>query len=171
MSEPGVDAWKEHTSAFDRVRSVAQTLSQPRSVAWIAERAAVAENTARDHLERLAELNVLLTYDREGATKYGPDPMHARLQTLRELVAEYDHDELLDRKAALQGDIEDWQAEYGVESVAALREQAAEAATAAETKAIRSRADDWELTVYRLGIVEDAIENYATYSRSDMASA
>ena len=171
MSEQGLDAWKEHTSAFDRVRSVAQTVSNPRSVAWIAERAAVAENTARDHLERLVELNVLLAYDREGATKYGPDPMHARLQTLRELVEEYDHDELLDRKAALQGDIEEWQAEYGVESVGALREQAATAETATGTKAIRQTADDWELTAYRLGIVEDAIENYAAYSRSDIASA
>jgi hypothetical protein len=46
---PGVKAWKEHTSAFDRVRSVIETASQPRSASAIAEEALVAENTARTH--------------------------------------------------------------------------------------------------------------------------
>lgn len=63
---PGVETWKEHTSAFDRVRSVAETVSQPQSAATIADEALVAENTARKHLERLVDIHVLLQTDRGG---------------------------------------------------------------------------------------------------------
>lgn len=169
--EPGIEAWKERTSAFDRVRSVAQTVTEPRSASWIAERAAVAENTARDHLERLVEMNVLLSVDAEGTTAYQPDPLHTRLQTLRELLDEYDRDGLIELKAELQTRIEDWQARYEVESPADLRDRASETDRAAETATIREVAGDWELTEHRLEIVEAAIRNYATYSRGDAASA
>lgn len=168
---PGIEAWKEHTSAFDRVRSIAGSLSQPQPAATIADDAHVAENTAREHLERLVEMNVLLKHDREGTTMYAPDPLHTRLQTLRELLDTHDHDGLIRLKAELQEEIDAWQAEYGAESPDALREHAAETDDAAETRAIVQTASDWELVRYRLGIVEDAIENYATYSRDDQASA
>lgn len=38
----GDTAWKSNTSAFDRVRAVALSLSQLRSAAWIADEALVA---------------------------------------------------------------------------------------------------------------------------------
>ena len=75
----GDAAWKEQTSAFDRVRSVALSLSEPRPAAWIASEALVAENTARKHLERLVDMHVLLKADREGTALYTPDPLHQRL--------------------------------------------------------------------------------------------
>ena len=40
-NEPGIEAWKEHTSAFDRVRSVAAAVAQPQSASAIAEEALV----------------------------------------------------------------------------------------------------------------------------------
>ncbi|WP_449272143.1 DUF7342 family protein [Halorubrum halophilum] len=51
-----METWKEHTSAFDRVKSVTMMLSEPQSASWIAEQAAVSPNTARDHLCRLVNL-------------------------------------------------------------------------------------------------------------------
>jgi len=171
MPDPGVDAWKEQTTAFDRVRSVAQTVTEPRTASWIADEAAVSENTARDHLQRLVEMNVLRAFEDGTTTTYAPDPLHTRMQTLRELIDEYDHDGLLELKADLQAEIESWQDEYNVASPAELRALAAEAETAEETATIRQTADDWELTAYRLGIVEEAIENYTAYSSSDSAVA
>ena len=168
---PGVDAWKRNTSAFDRVRSVAGSLDQPKPVAYIADEAHVAENTARGHLERLAEMNVLLQSDDSGTTLYAPDPLHTRLQTLRELLETHDHSGLVDLKVDLQEQIERWQAEYGVDSPAALREQAATTDDAASTREIQETAREWELVEYRLDIVEDAIANYATYTRPDQVSA
>jgi hypothetical protein len=168
---PGVTAWKEQTSAFDRVHSIATGLDRPRPAPYIASEAAVAENTARNHLGRLVEMNVLLATDDNGTTLYEPDPLHTRLRTLRSLLASHSHDELLDLKADLQAQIETWQAEYDAATPAALRQSAADSETPAETRAIRSTANEWALTAYRLGIVADAIENYATYTSDLPASA
>lgn len=162
---PGVDAWTERTSAFDRVRSVASTVSRPRSASYVAEEAHVAENTARDHLERLVDMNVLLKTDREGTTVYSPDPLHTRIQTLRDLLDDHDHDDLVRLKAEMQDRIEEWRDGYGVDSPAELRERAAVTDDAAETRDVLETASDWELLKYRLTFLEDAIENYATYSR------
>lgn len=168
---PGVDEWKQHTTAFDRVQSVASTVAEPKPAAYIAEEAHVAENTARDHLERLAEMNVLLRTDRDGTTLYAPDPLHTRMQTLRDLLEAHDHDGLLDLKANLQAEIETWQESYGASSPVDLRKQAANTDDAAATREIRQIAREWELVDYRLDIVEDAIENYATYTRTNRATA
>lgn len=167
----GVEEWKQHTTAFDRVRSVATTVSTPQPAAAIADEAAVADNTARDHLERLAEMNVLLKTEDRGTTMYAPDPLHTRMQTLRELLDAHDHDGLLALKADLQAEIESWQDTHGVDSPTELRQRAAEADTAAETREIKEVAREWELVAYRLAIVDDAIENYATYTQTDPATA
>jgi hypothetical protein len=168
---PGIDAWTERTSAFDRVRSVAGSVTKPRPVSYIATEAHVAENTARDHLERLVDMNVLLKGDAEGTAVYEPDPLHTRLQTLRDLLDEYDHDDLLRLQAELQEQVEAWREEYGVESPETLRERAAGVDGATETREVRQTANDWTLVRYRLGIVEQAIENYAAYSRDPPAPA
>ncbi len=165
----GVDAWKAHTSAFDRVQAVASTVSQPRSASYIASEAFVAENTARNHLERLVTLHVLVKTEQDGGARYAPDPLHTRLQTIRELLAEYDRDGLIQLKAELQTQIEEWQSEYDVSSPAELRTLAAETTTETETRAIRRTANDWDLLKYRLDIVEESIERYETYNRDPVS--
>lgn len=173
MSEvsDGVEEWKKHTSAFDRVQSIARGVSEPKPVSYIAEEAHVAENTARDHLERLVELNVLLESESDGTTHYSPDPLHVRIQTLRDLLEENDRDDLIDLKAELQAEIEELKEEYGVGTSDELRELAGESESAADTREIRKAASDWDLMLYRLSIVEDAIEDYADYNRDYRASA
>lgn len=166
----GVEAWKEHTTAFDRVQSVATTVSQPRSASYIADEAYVAENTARDHLERLVGLNVLLKTERDDGAVYSPDPLHTRIQTLRDLLEEHNRNGLIDLKAELQSQLEEWKDGYGVNSPSALRAQAAETDTAAQTRDLKKTASDWELAQYRLSILEDAIENYGTYTQDVRAS-
>jgi len=170
-SAPGIEAWKAHTSAFDRVKAVASTLSEPRPASAIADEAYVAENTARNHLERLVDLNVLLSHERGRTTLYAPDPLHARMQTLRDLLDEHSQEELVQLKVDLQSRIDTWREEYDVESPAALRGLAADADTATSTRDIQQTARDWELLAYRLSILEDAIENFAEYSRDFRAPA
>lgn len=168
---PGVEAWKEHTTAFDRVQSVATTVSEPRPVSYIAAEAHVAENTARDHLERLVNLNVLLKTELDDGALYSPDPLHTRIQTLRDLLEEHDRDGLIDLKIELQSTIEDWETDYSVDSPDELRTRAAETDTASQTRNLKKTASDWELALYRLSVLEDAIENYATYTKDFRASA
>jgi predicted ArsR family transcriptional regulator len=162
--ESGVDLWKEHQSAFDRVRSVAVTLSEPRSADWVAETAHVAGNTARNHLQRLVEMNVLQEVSGDSATRYRPDPLYTRMRALRDLLDGRDRDDLIELRADLQERIESWRAEYDVESAADLRERAARAETADETRDLRQTASDWDVVRYRLRLVEDAIEHYSDYT-------
>ncbi|MDS0474545.1 ArsR family transcriptional regulator [Natrinema sp. 1APR25-10V2] len=168
---PGVDAWTEHTTAFDRVQSVAATVSKPRPVSYIADEAHVTENTARDHLDRLVNLNVLLKTERDDSALYSPDPLHTRIQELRDLLDEHDRDGLIDLKIELQSKIEDWEADYNADSPDELRTRAAETETASQTRDFKKTASNWELALYRLSVFEDAIENYATYTTDFRSSA
>ena len=168
---PGVEAWKEHTTAFDRVQSVGTTVSEPRRASYIADEAHVAENTARDHLERLVDLNVLLKTEGDDGALYFPDPLHVRIQTVRDLLEEYDRDGLIDLKIELQSQIEDWETDYSVDTLDELRSRAAETDTASQTRDLKKTASDWELALYRLSVLEDAIENYETYTTDFRASA
>lgn len=161
----GDSAWKEHTTAFDRVRSVALSLSEPRSASWIADEAVVAENTARRHLERLASLHVLTTDTTGSAVTYYPDPVYIRTRDVRELVTDHDHDALAELAAGLKADIESWRDEYDVTSPDELRSTAAAEGTSADEAVERRRAaSDWELSKYRLSLIEDALSRYDEYS-------
>ena len=163
----GVEAWTDHTTAFDRVRSIAEGLDQPRTAQYIADAAAVSETTAHNHLMRLVEMNVIRTVAGEDVTRYEPDPLYARFRTLRRLIADHNHEELLELKADLQAQIEDAKQQHGAESPTALREQATAADTAAETMDCIEAASDWALTRYHLSIVDDAIDNYTKYAAID----
>ena len=160
-----VGTWKEHASAFDRVKSVTMTLSEPRPASWIATEAAVAPNTARDHLRRLVDLGVVTATENDGTRHYYPDPLYTRLRDVRELLQESTKRELSEQAAELKDDIAAWKAEYGAESPETLRERAADIDVSAEqAHELVAVASDWELARYRLSLVQDAIENYDTWS-------
>lgn len=167
----GVEAWKAETSAFDRVLSVATTVSQPQPAAYIADEAHVAENTARNHLERLVEMSVLLTSERDGTMLYSPDPLYTRLQMLRDFLEDHDRDGLIELKADLREQVEDWRDEYDAQSPDALRERAAETEDVAEIRDLKKTASDWELVAYRLSVLDEAIRNYETYNHDYRALA
>jgi predicted ArsR family transcriptional regulator len=157
--------WKEHASAFDRVKSVTMTLSEPQSAPWIAEQAAVSPNTARDHLHRLVDLGVVTATDDGGTRHYYPDPLYTRLRDIRELLDETTKQELSEQAAALKDDIAAWKAEYDADSPDGLRERAAaETVSAERAYELTQVASDWELTRYQLSLVQDAVTNYDTWS-------
>lgn len=162
--DPSTEVWKKHTGPFDRVRSVSQSLSTPRTASWIAAEANVSERTARDHLNRLVEMTVLLEFDDNGTTTYTPDPIFQRFQVVRELLDEHDQDGLLDLKEDLHARIETWQDEYGVTSPENLRELATGTDSTEQATEIRRIAAEWDVTNYHLGIVEDVVNNFDTYS-------
>lgn len=160
----GIEEWKKHTTAFDRIVSIATTVSHPRPVPFIADRAHIAENTARVHLERLANLNVLIKTQRDDGALYFPDPLHTRMQAVRDLLDEHDHGGLIELKADLQSQIESWEADHNVKSPEELRSKAEETGTDVNTVEVQKTANEWELVEHRLSILEEAIENYETYT-------
>lgn len=167
----GVDTWKAQTTAFDRVQSIAVTLTKPRSADWIADQAAVAGNTAREHLGRLVEMNVLRTRSGDGTTRYEPDPLYTRMQAMRELLDDNDRDDLLALRADMQDQIESWRSEFAVDSPEELRTKAGSADSAADTRRLRQMANDWNILNYRLQLVEETIEQYDEYVGNNPAPA
>jgi len=72
---PGVESWADSLSARKRVRQIATTLTQPRSVEWVREQAQVSSwQTAKDELEMLVEFSQVHAVDGDdGHTKYAPN--------------------------------------------------------------------------------------------------
>lgn len=160
-SNPGTERWIEETSAFDRVRSVAFTLQQPRTAGQIAESAHVSEKTARGHLQRLVEMDVMLEETGEGPTTYYPDPAYIRYREVRTLAREHDRDKLTDIVATLKSDIEEWRDEFDVETPDELWASVADGDVSEQEVYERQKiAEDWEYTEHRLGLIKDALAQY-----------
>ena len=171
-SNRGTERWVEETSAFDRVRSVAFALQQPRTAGQIAESAHVSEKTARDHLRRLVEMDVMLEETGEGPTTYYPDPAYMRYREVRTLAREHDRDELTDIVATLKRDIEEWRDEFDVETPDELRASVADADVSEESVYERQQiAEDWEYTEHRLGLIKDALDEYDRLTTRPAATA
>ena len=92
----------------ERYEAFMYTHVPPEETNWIDEQAAVAGNTARGHLERLVEMNVLEAVAEGGVTRYRPDPLYTRMRALRDLIDGRDRDQLLELRAALQEQLEAW---------------------------------------------------------------
>ena len=171
-SNRGTERWVEETSAFDRVRSVAFALQQPQTAGQIAENAHVSEKTARDHLGRLVEMDVMLEETGKGPTTYYPDPAYMRYREVRTLAREHDRDELTDIVATLKGDIEEWRDEFDVETPDELRASVADTDVSEEAVYERQQiAEDWEYTEHRLGLIKDALDEYDRLTTRQPATA
>lgn len=103
-TEPGVDEWKEQTTSEERVRAVVRAVQSPRTVAWIASEAHVDEDTTQELLDQLVEVDLLTEKECDGPTKYVPDPLHNRAETLRDLLAEHDDADLKRLKQELENE-------------------------------------------------------------------
>lgn len=153
MSES--DEWAERLSAAERVRAVAETVSEPRTANWIAEEAEVAHGTATKYLEQLVEDGRLVAETAGDQTSYRPDPVGQYLVEMRELYEQHGPDELAASLEGMNDEIRGWREEYGVESPNELR---ASIGDADETGGERRRiAREWERLAYRRRLVEDAL--------------
>jgi hypothetical protein len=103
-SNPGVDEWKEQTTSEERVRAVARGMQSPQSVAWIASEAHVDEDTTQEVLVRLVEEGMLIEEECDGSSRYVSDPLYARAETLRDLLAEHDEADLKRLKQELENE-------------------------------------------------------------------
>lgn len=166
-----VATWKEHTTGFDRVRSVASSLAEPRTASWIATEAHVSEPTTRDHLSRLVDLGVLTTEDTSNGRTYYPDPVYTRLTALQELVSNNTETELAEQAASIQEDIAAWKDRFDVGSPQELRTSVTEEIPAEDARERLRIASDWDSAQYQLSLLRDAIEHYETYTARPSASA
>lgn len=157
MTRPGVEAWIEHTTPFERVRSIALAMSQSKTAGQIAEEAAVPVEAARKHLEKLVNQGILLESTDRGMPMYRADPDYTRSQTIQELLDTHDEKELIELRDDLLNQIETWQNEHDVETPNNLRARHED--TDPQNRLINHRTiNEWEIVEYRLNIVNEILE-------------
>ena len=118
MSGPGIESWTEGLTARERVRAIATTLTQPRSVRWVKEQAQISSwQTAKDELEMLVEFGQIHAIEGDdGNMKYAPNYQRRYITEVTELINEHTREELREEIAAIQEQIDGWQSEFDVES-------------------------------------------------------
>ena len=154
------DQWPADADSEDRVRAVADQLTEPRGASWVADQAAVDYKTARKYLDKLCGDNRLLTVEREGTTLYAPNPRQQFFEELGELVDTNTKDELTAELTAMSERIEAWQAEYAVDDPDELRVTLDETLSIAERRDREQAIDNWEYTREMRRLVRHAIRLY-----------
>jgi DNA-binding transcriptional ArsR family regulator len=94
VNEAVVEEWKEETTAFQRITSVVDATTKPAFAAEIAERAAVSEPTARQHLKSLAEVGRIDAVAAEQGTKYKRSPSTLAMRRISGLHKQYSKTDL-----------------------------------------------------------------------------
>jgi hypothetical protein len=118
MTDSGLQSWAEGLSARERVREIATTLTQQRSVNWVKEEAGISSwQTAKEELEMLVEFGQLRAVEGEhGNRRYAPNYQRRYFDELAALINEHTREQLREQIAEIQERIEEWQSEFGVES-------------------------------------------------------
>ena len=114
VNEAVIKEWKQDTTAFDRITTVIDATAEPAFAREIAERAAVAEPTARRHLKSLAEVGRVTAVSADGGTKYKRSPSTLAMRRISGLHATYSKAELQDAIADLREKLAALRDEYAV---------------------------------------------------------
>jgi hypothetical protein len=153
--------WKEGRSARERVRTIAETVTEPVSVNWVTDQAAVGWQTAKDELEELADRGVLHRITSDGDVRYVPDFTRQYTERIRELALECSRAELREELVRTKEDIETIESEFGVDTREELEHSLAdEARSAAEARAREQALRRWEELADELRILEHALRLY-----------
>lgn len=162
----GRERWKEQTKAIERVIDVILTVDEPRTASWIGDEALVSEQTAREHLDLLADLGVVAATKAHGVTKYRPDVAYLRFKKLSQMVERYDREELMDRVEKFKQQIKEAEEKYGVESPDELRAKAAgEDVPVEEVREYEKAASEWDSLKSDLSILQEALQRYDEFDR------
>lgn len=118
MTDRGLGSWTDDLSTRERVREIATTLTQPRSVEWVREEAQVSSwQTTKDELEMLVEFGQVHAIEGDdGNTKYAPNYQLRYFNEVTELINNQTREELREEIASIQAEIDEWKAEFDVES-------------------------------------------------------
>jgi DNA-binding transcriptional ArsR family regulator len=152
-----VDSWTDSTTARERVETIATTLSEPRTVNWVAEQAEVEWDTAKRHLTSLADAGILTVTD-DG--QYVPDPTRAYFDYLRDLILENERSELRAELEAIAERVDDWKQQYGVEAPEELEATLADDLPADEVSDRRRVLRRWEQSQRSRDLIRKALALY-----------
>lgn len=110
--------WVDETTPFERVRTVTKRTYDPQSAAEIADRARTTPTTARKHLTQLVEsgfVEAVATPERDG-TLYRRSTESVVLEQSRDVLDEFDRENLVARIAEMHREIESYRERSGADS-------------------------------------------------------
>lgn len=118
MTDRGLRSWTDGLSPRERIRGIALTLTQPRSIEWVKEEARVSSREiVKDELEMLVELGQIHVVEGDDENpKFAPNYQRRYLSELAELINTYTRDELRAEIAGIQEIIDGWKTKLDVES-------------------------------------------------------
>lgn len=149
------------TTTFHRVASAVLESRKPHTAERIAEKARVSEHVARQHLEELASVKLVLVDADSAARRYVPDPGYLWYRQVRALARNHDRDELELFATSFSGSIEQYQDLAGFDTFEDLRDGIEGNEVTDEERIKRQRvAADWMSDKHRLALMEDAIQWY-----------
>jgi predicted transcriptional regulator len=163
----GVQPWTESMSARDRIRAVAETLREPRSVNWVSEQADAAWSTTNEELQDLVDQGQLRRVEAGETTRYQPDYTRLLFEEIRTIIEENTREELRNELAAITKEIEEWQATYDVETWEELEQSLADGSLSSDE--LHERRDvitRWEEHMEDRRLIKHAL---ALYSDVDAA--
>jgi len=180
MTDQGLESWTKDLTARERVREIATTLTEPRSVEWVRDQAQVsAWQTAKDELEMLVEFGQVHAIDGDdGNTKYAPNYQQRYFEEVTELINRHTREELREEIATIQETIDEWKREFDVESRDELESTLADSELTSE--AVRDRnsvlrqwkrhEDNKRLLKHALELYDDARSLYPGENASSSSS-
>lgn len=161
-SRDGVQSWTESMSARERIRAVAETLREPRSVNWISEQADAAWSTTNKELRTLVEQGQLRRAEAGETTRYQPDYTRLLFEEIRTLIEENPREELRNELAAITEEIEEWQATYDVGTWEELEQSLADSdLTSSELRERRDVIAFWRENEEDRRLIKHALELYS----------
>jgi DNA-binding transcriptional ArsR family regulator len=154
IDEWAVEEWTRETTPFERVHAIVRRTDEPQSAGRIAERARVAEPTARKHLRTLVDAGAVTTESEGKTTLYRRSRTAVVTERAEQLLTEHSPGALAERVGELKTQLRDWRVEYGVESPEAL---ARELSVADADTEIGSVVTEWQTTRRNLALAEAAL--------------
>lgn len=153
--------WKDDRSPRERVRQIAETVTDPVSANWVSEQADVGWQTAKDELEQLVDRGDLRRVDQGEDVRYVPDFTRLYTERIRELALSFTREELREEIVEAKGEIEVIQSEYAVESRDELEASLSDEDVSADEARTRQRAvREWEEIADELQLLEHALSLY-----------
>lgn len=158
----GAQSWTETTTARERIRSVAETLREPRSTNWISDQADASWSTTNDELQDLVDRGRLRRVEAGDATRYQPDYTRLLFEELRTLIEENSREELHGELASIAEEIEEWRETYDVETWEELERSLADGErSSAELRERRDVIAFWRETERDRQLINHALELYS----------
>ena len=141
-------AWPAGMDAAERVQHVALTRTTPRNAGWIATEADVSRDTTVKYLSRMVEQGDLDIVETAEGTCYKPDPVSQFLDEVRDLAETHSQEELTAELRDIADEIDRWEREFDVASVAELRQSVGDDDLSAEQRRERLNVvEEWEYDV------------------------